>query len=300
MSGLGAILAADKPVLGVVAAISLGASDFLAAKTARHAGSVLGGVVTSGAAMAICAAMVLFPPGVPEPPPPGGLGYCLSGSALMGLGSVAFFAGLKQGPVTVVSPLSSTYPIITTVVGVTLFGAPLTAAQLVSIAALTIGVLLAGGLLNHPTQSPGRRIGPPLGVLTALLWGLGYPLISQGMMLVGWKRGTFLEFTVITMVFAAIAVAGRFGTGQLAWRAMRSPAVIACGAAQVLGVAALNVALEDGAGQNSVLIATALSATYPTLTVLLALRHFRERVSPTELVGALTSVTAVIALTLFS
>lgn len=230
----------------------------------------------------------------------------------MGLGSVTFFAGLKRGPVSIVSPLSSTYPVVVLIVGVSLFGAPLTTANIVGIITVTVGVALAGGLLNHshllgprPADQSAHRwrapeIGPLLALVTALLWGAGYPLISQGTMLIGWKRATFLEFTVITALFAALAFAGQFGSLRLLWRALRSPHALACGAAQLLGVAALNIALADGAGHGTAVIATALSATYPAFTVIVALRHFQERVGTAELLGALTGIAGVIELTLLT
>jgi drug/metabolite transporter (DMT)-like permease len=279
---------------GLVAAIALGAGDFLSARTARSAGVVAGGFVIAAVGTVLSAVVLVVGPGARTSVSATGLAHCLVGCALMAAGTAVFMAGLRVGPVSLVSPLSATYPILATLIGVVVFGGTLSPAQLAAIVAVVIGVLLAGGVFSP--RGGTRSRGPLLGVVAAVLWGMSYPVLAQGMHLLGWRLGTVLEFAVIALMFGVILCLPGRGGPAAARRALRSPVAYACGVLQLLGVTALSVGIDGGAGSESALIVVVLSACYPLLTIFLALRRFEERVRVLELSGALTGVAGVIVL----
>ena len=59
---------------------------------------------------------------------------------------ISFYKGLEYGPVSIVSPLGSLYPLVTTVLLVILFGNHLSAMQILGICIVAIGVTAASGI----------------------------------------------------------------------------------------------------------------------------------------------------------
>jgi drug/metabolite transporter (DMT)-like permease len=233
------------------------------------------------------------------------IGYAAVGGAVITFGSIAFFHGLSIGPVSLVSPLSSTYPVVTLILALSLFGAHLNARQLGGIVVVIAGILAATGLFQQPAiparqpptpEHPYR--GPALGLVTAVCWGTGFPLVGRAIAQLGWQTATLIEFIAIVAAFLMILAAtpaGRTAATTIPRVITNAPFVLSS-FIQLAGALTLNLGLQ--AEHASGAIVAALSACYPVLTVVLALRHLHEHITRLQIIGALLSVCGGIVLAL--
>lgn len=227
--------------------------------------------------------------------------YAIASGMTICVGALAYFKGLSLGPVSLVSPLSSTYPLVTTLLAISIFGASLRAGYFIGIIAIVCGVLLASGIFRGLGRMGAGAIekGPVLGICTALFWGSGYVLLAQAIRLLGWQTASFVELTAMTLSFG-ICVPLFPWTRMPTWEMLRSGIknrnIWAAGTLALCAATMFNLGLSKDGGSGA--IVTALSSCYPVLTVALSIRHFKESVGMLRLSGSLLSVTGVILLSL--
>src|ERR687897_3183264 len=144
---------------GLGAALSWGTLDVFSALASRRIGSlrVTTGLQVVGASLVW---LVALSTGVPFPSDPA----VVIGGSLVGLAGagayLAYFTGLRIGPIAVVSGMVAAYGGLTVVLAVVLRGETLTLVQAAGAAIATLGVVLTGlafdqGLRNTRFASPG-------------------------------------------------------------------------------------------------------------------------------------------------
>ena len=273
------------PLCGLTAGLSWGVADFFAARGARSLPPAATAFVVKALGTAAFAVAVLaVSPGVLDlavVPPAEAAGA----GVLMTCGMLWFYRALSCGPVSIVSPVSSAYPLVTAAVSVAVLGAPLSARDGAGIAAVVAGVALSSGVTATGPAERGLRPA----VAAALAWGVGAAVIARAVQTAGWQSATLVELVAGTLTFAAIPGATRPGRAVLASRAVWLAAV-----AQQGGESVFNLGLAHG---GSPAVVSALSACYPAVTVLLALRGFGERLRPGALSGAVLTIGGVAMLT---
>lgn len=284
---------------GLGAAISWGISGYFAAHSAKKIGPTLAAAVVNILGALLFVLIYLgFMRGSFNLELVGVLYSVLSG-IILSIGAVAFFRGLEKGPVSIVSPLTSLYPLATTVIAVTIFGAKLSLIQTLGILLIIGGVLVASGLLG--VKKPERKIasGPRYGLLAALFWGIGYSLLAQGISRIGWETASVIEFVFVAITFLILTplIKGNevINKTQIS-AAFKNKFVIGASVIQLIGVMALNYGLSKESSSGAVV--TALSACYPIITVFLALKHMKEQTAIIPLVGAFVGIVGVIILIL--
>jgi drug/metabolite transporter (DMT)-like permease len=206
--------------------------------------------------------------------------YAAVAGVLMTLGMLSFYRALAAAPVSVVSPVSSAYPLVTAAVAAGL-GAPLSAREALGIVAVVGGVGLASGV---PTGT--RGLLPAMGA--AIAWGVGTAVVDLAVEASSWQAATLVELVAGTLVFGALPRGARPGRAALARRALWLGA-----AAQQSAEAVFNLGL---AHSGSPAVVGALSACYPAVTVVLAIRGFGERPHAGALSGALLTIVGVAVL----
>ena len=283
---------------GLSTAVMWGVSDFLAAKASRSAGPIVAAFLVNAIAAVVYIVFFVVYLDTARKFTPSGVAFGALGGVLVMLGAILFFQGLNIGPVSLVSPLSSTYPLVTAALAIVVFGARLTWTQIVGILIVVVGVMGATEVVGGGSELRARpQRGPALALAAAIAWGLGYAFLAQAAERIGWQLTSLVQLTFTLLTIAALIpmlrrrekVVARETTKLLA-----SGLIIGAGVIQLGGTVALNIGLTQGAGSGAVV--TTISATYPLLTVILALRHFRERVRPIALIGALVAVSGVVIL----
>lgn len=286
--------------LGVLAAASWGVSDFLCAKSAKAIGPVTSAVLVNVLGFIVFAALyvVLFRG---EGKMSGaGLGFAAASGIIIAAGAAAFFVALAAGPVSIVSPLTSMYPLITTVLALAVFRAHLSGRELVGVILVLAGVMAASGLLSTGQSAQKVTRGPALALLTAVLWGIGYALLAQAMERLGWQTATLVELGCIagTLVVALPFIKGEEAPSfRTVAHAATNKMILGAAAIQLLGALAFNVGMARS-GASGGAVVTAVSACYPILTIILALKHFQEEIRLVPLAGACVGILGVVVLSL--
>jgi drug/metabolite transporter (DMT)-like permease len=287
-------------LIGAGAAVCLGVADFFGARASKSTGPITA---------AFCVQVV------------GTLGYCLwfvfddagataisartwayalGGALLVGAGICTLYLAFERGPVSLASPLSAAYPLVTAVVGVLFFHAALRAAECVAVAVIVLGIMAASGLFGVEREERRISAGPRLALLTTVLWGVAYPLLGEAVAASGWKVVTLIQLVAMVPVLGVLLVIRRRSeelTSALVAQCLRNPSVIAAGVLQMLAVLAINIGFGLDQAAGTMIVAT--SSAYPVITMLLALRHFDERADRVALSGAMLTVAGVLVLHTF-
>lgn len=288
-------------LLGLTAAISWGVSDFLGAKSAKSVGPVLSTLFVNTIGVLLFVSMyALFLHPASAAFTPLGIGYSLVAGSFLALGGMTFFKGLEAGPVSIVSPLSSTYPIITTAIAILVFQAHLNRLQFAGVLLTVLGVVVASGLLTARRSRRRMARGPSFALLAALLWGVGFASLAQAAKYLDWQSVALLEYmaTVAVMVVLVPFIKGKEVISLRAIASgLASPFILGASLTSMCGFLAINFGISQSTATGGAII-TAVSACYPILTIVLALKHFDEKVEFVPLAGAVVGIAGIVVLSI--
>jgi drug/metabolite transporter (DMT)-like permease len=284
---------------GLGAAISWGISDYLAAHSAKKIGPILASAVINilGSLLFIIIYFLFFREQTTSSL--SGIIYSSTAGIALSLGAYALFKGLEKGPVSIVSPLTSLYPLVTTLLAVAVFSAKLSFGQSLGIMLIILGVIVASGLASVKKSERKIASGPKYALLAALFWGIGYSLLAQGIQKIGWQASSVIEFAFVAISFVVLTPLFKGGekiNSNTILAALKNKYILGTAIIQLAGVIALNFALSKESSSGA--IVTAISATYPLLTVFLALKHMKEKVDLLPLLGAFAGIIGVIIVVL--
>ena len=285
---------------GLTAAVSWGVSDFFSAKAARHVGPLLGATLVAVIGAVVYTAVYAVWLWPYHSASLASLGYAVAAGVSMTLGGAAFWVGLASGPVSLVSPISSMYPLVTTAVAVVLFHAELDARELAGIALIMVGLVVVTGLFAPKNTARKVGKGSVWALVAALGWGLGYVLLAQAVARGDWQLVSAVEYAIAALVMVLLVplIKRREAVSAAAVRkGLLSGSVLAAGIIQMVGFAALSVGIARSTASAGAVV-TAISACYPILTIALALRQFGEKVRPVPFVGAAVGIAGVVVLSL--
>lgn len=205
---------------------------------------------------------------------------------LFSLAYVVFYQGLERGLVSIVSPLSASYLVVTTILTAIFFD------EVVGpIKWLLIFIILTGIVLTSTSGKGYRSIsGLWYGITTMMVFGVAFTLwkpIVEGV-------GPFLAVVSVRLmatVFLGIYIKAR-RTVRLPFNKRTGVLVIGAGVLDSLGFVAFNLGIE----RNPVSVIIPIAAAYPVVTVAMAWVFLRERVPRIQMVGIATVLGGVIAL----
>jgi len=286
-------------MFGLVSAVSFGVSDFFGAKASmRFGGSTIGFLVVGIAATLFAVIYALFLRSYTHFDTPA-ICYAVASGACFTLANTLFYKGLELGPVSIVSPLGSLYPLVTVLVLVMVFGNHLSTQQIVGIGIVVGGALVAAGIVEGTKLRRRIERGPLFGLLAAVFWGLAFALIARAVQRIGWQFPTLIELSTSTLLFVPMLLfLSRSEPGLLKQisSAIRSRWVLIAGS--LVGIAFWSVTIGIAHTGNEAAIVVAVSACYPVLTAFLALRHLKEAFQPMPLAGALAAIVGIVVLSL--
>lgn len=279
---------------GLGAALSWGTLDVFSALASRRIGSlkVTTGMQVVGAVLIVLVAMAS---GTSIPNDPG----VLVGGALVGLAGagayLAYFTGLRIGPIAVVSGMVAAYGGLTVVLAVIVRGETLTTLQAAGAAVATVGVILTGVAFDGGLR--GIKFAGP-GVVFALVALVFFALMTIGTDIVidqaGWLEVLLvsrLTNVVLSVIILAVAMtAFRRQAAPLLEGADGSPGqldkhvvglVVAAGALDVLGLVVFAYGLENA---ETWLVGLA-SSFGPAVTIVVAVALLGERLKMVQWFG---------------
>jgi drug/metabolite transporter (DMT)-like permease len=146
-------------LLGLTAALAWGLADTVATVASRRVGSLRATAGTQLTSVAVLATLVVARR-TALPTDPAVVALPLACGVVAAVAYLAFFTALRHGPISVVSPVVSTYGGLSVVLSVLLLGESLAPGQVLGVAVATGGVVLAsvtlaGGLRGARPAGPG-------------------------------------------------------------------------------------------------------------------------------------------------
>jgi drug/metabolite transporter (DMT)-like permease len=279
---------------GLGAAVCWGTLDLFAALASRRIGSLL---VTTGmqvvGAVLVWIAALLTRTSLPTDP------FVIVGATLVGAAGagayLAYFTGLRIGPISVVSGMVAAYGGLTVVLAVVIRGETLTPLQAAGAAVATLGVVLTGlafdqGLRNTRFASPGVAFAVVALVLFATM-SIGTDIVIDrapwlDVLLV--SRSSIALLSVVILVLASRlfreAAAPMLdpadgSDGRIDRRVLG--AIVLSGVLDIVGLASFSYGLENA---ETWLVGLA-SSFGPAVTIVVAVALLGERPRPIQWVG---------------
>jgi uncharacterized membrane protein len=284
-------------ICGLIAALSWGSADYFAAKTSKQINPILTSIFVSLATVIFSAVIFLVYPQHFITWNWTGVVYGIGSGILVGTGLLMFYHGLEVGPVSVVSPIGSAYPLVTTLVVVLLLKGHMTSLQITGIILVVLGVIATSGLLTAKKNERRLTDGVIFALLTFVLWGAGFALFGEAVAHIGWVKANLvdvcLEFIAIMIVSSFFRNREKLKISSLKILTNKYILIVAC--IQLFGLIAFSIGLSRGA---SIAVITAISSSYPALTIFLAIKHFDEKIKLIPLSGAFITITGIIVLSL--
>ena len=290
---------------GLGAALSWGTLDIFSALASRRVGSlrVTTGVQIVGAALIWLLALVR---GVSFPSDPA----VLIGGSLVGLAGagayLAYFTGLRIGPISVVSGMVAAYGGLTVVLAVLIRGESLTTLQALGATIATVGVILTGVAFGGGLH--GIRFAGP-GVVFAIVALVLFAVMTIGTDIViertGWmevllvSRSANVVISVLVLIVAATALRGPAAPllegeeadgGRVDGRVIA--AVVLAGVLDVVGLISFAYGLEVA---ETWLVGLA-SSFGPAVTIIVAVAFLGERLKPIQWLGLAGVLVGMIAI----
>ena len=272
------------PVLwGLVAALGFGLANFIARLTARAIGpsnSLLGSMAFGLIGLSV--AVWLSQDFVPWHPK-AMLSIIAAGIGFM-IAELLFYVGLNRGPVSIVAPISSCFPVFV-VAGALMLGIFPTGLQWAAMAGTMAGVLVVARMGRGATQ-----VGVPddQSPYPTVLLGLGSAAIGAAALLTARAASTFygeiqaMWFIRIVNFFALlvfmVAARRKFRLPLRWWPVLALQGLLDVGSF---------IALLSGLAGDGAALASVASAPYAVITVLLALVFLKEGIPAKQWIGIL-------------
>jgi drug/metabolite transporter (DMT)-like permease len=213
------------------------------------------------------------------------------------LGTVSFFCfyrALHLGPIAIVSPVFASYAAISVILSVLLIGERLSALATAGVVTTLSGVVLAsGGRRQVKTGERASWGGIPWALVAAGSWGIASYLIGRYSQETGWFLPVYgsrlVEFAGVSSAVLVLRASGR----RLPMpRGVDAVIPAASGIADMVAVALFARGSEVGL----VSVASAVSATFPLVVIAGGVALFRERPTPTQWAGVLTTIAGLVML----
>jgi drug/metabolite transporter (DMT)-like permease len=287
-------------VFGISTAVIWAIADIFIAQSTKTIKPVFGAALVSFlGAIIFCIYYALFIQ-IAVPANTYGVVWSALAGFFISIAAVFFFKALHQGPIGLVSALSSTYPAVTLVVAISIFSATLSMRQSVGFAMVIVGVVSAAGFhASSPNTTKSNSSGTWMALLAALSWGIGYGLLAEGVKLLGWQAASLVQFSVLAVCclllifFTRNRYAINFSTMK---SAIKNPFIIGSAITQQSGAILLNIGLSSDVTGGSIIVA--LSSCYPVLTTIMAYFFYKERIPLLALAGGSLAIAGIVVLSI--
>ena len=255
-------------VFGLTSAMLWGLGDFSARLASEKSGSQTASFFVQLFSLIILVAMFFAIPSMgPVTLDSTSITIGLTVGALNATAVLLLYRALELGPVSLVSPISSSYAAISATLAI-ITGERPTLFQIIGITLTLLGVI-AASTTNHSEHSSNKR-GVPIAIACALLWGLTFYLLRPAVQ----SLGPILP--ILTTRVSALLILGlgvtlkkvSIGKGTISWRWIILTTFSDTGAF---------LAYNFGARTSITSVISVLSSLFSAVTVLLAFFVLRER-----------------------
>lgn len=272
-------------LLALVSALLVGGADFVGGVTSRRMSAVrlAGAAQAAGLLLALAAALVVPYETITQ----ADVAWSLASGLSLGFGLVLFYTAMARGLISLVVPVAAAVGALVPVGYALLIGerpGPIAAA----------GIVIAIAAITLVSYAPEDGAKTPVGLDRALgagvLFGLFFVFFARIDADAGlWPVALSRAASAATLVVLALVLTAGVTLPRSAWKP-----TFAIAALEVAAACALLLALQRG----PVSTASVLAALYPVTTTFLATALLKERLAPTQLVGVVLALGAVVLISL--
>jgi len=280
-------------LLAITAMLGWGVADFLAKKVIDQIGyrtSILLNQVVAFVPVLLIAALFFKAPSFS----PGLIGITVLAGASGVIGYVFLYRGFGKGNVSVVTPITSSWSVITVLLACFFFAETLTLLQIVGIVAVFTGIFFASTNFAELKRSfkQGRSAGAVDGLIAMVAWGISYVLLKPITSAVG---------PIMALLYIKIlTVAALFSWMGASVRKISLPTkmiflfIAAAGLLDFFAFLAFNVSLST----QFVSVSSAIVATSPAITIALAYVFLKERLVSNQKLGIIAILVGLVLISI--
>lgn len=209
------------------------------------------------------------------------------------LGTLFLYKGFEVGRLSIISPIASSYPVISILLAVSFLRERITGELLLGISLILVGIMLVS--IQTEQGKPRKRLTD--GVVYAVMYMVLGGVLFFGLKPVSQALGVYLPVLLMRIVSAIVLVAVFFalkprGTSQLNtfWL------IIAVAIFDTFA----NVAYTIGVSFGTVSVVSTIGGLFSAVTILLARYFLKERLTRHQIIGFLTITAGVAILGFFA
>lgn len=280
---------------GLLAALGWGTGDFLAKLSSDKIG-----YLRTALYMQLVSGVFLTFFSLPDLPRLWQYPVATAGAATLGVvslvGLLALYKGFQLGKLSIVSPIVSGYPALTSLLAVLMLGETLTPVHGLGVVVTISGVILVS---IQSRKAVGAETTPRgSGIVYALLAFAVFGFLYLAIKLVVVPLGVWLPILMLRWVSACILAVSLFASG-------RSLALPKLDSFRLVGPVAVldtfgNIAYNLGVIAGSIAIVSTLSGLFSSVTIGFAWVWLRERLAMHQLIGILTILGGIILIGYFA
>lgn len=279
---------------GLLAAFGWGTGDFLAKLSSDRIG-----YLRTTLYMQIVSGIFLIFFSLPDLPRLWQYPAATAGAAGLGIvssvGLLALYRGFQIGRLSVVSPIVSGFPALTSLLAVIVLGEVLSEGRILGVIVTISGVILVS--LQIQKKRAGNTTPLTSGVLYAIAAFVLFGVLYLAIKLVVVPLGVWLPILMLRWVSASVLAISLFASGR-SFSFPNSSSFRLVGSVGVLDTLG-NIAFNFGVISGSVAVVSTLSGLFSAVTIGLAWVRLRERFAWHQLVGILAILGGVILIGYF-
>ena len=273
---------------GLAAALCWGTSDFAAKLSAERIGALrtalflqyIGGLF-----------LVLF---IIQDIPriwqfPAATYFTLGLGAINAAAAYSLFKGFEVGQLSIVSPIASSYPALSTILAVFLLNEQVSVIRLAAILAILVGIVLVS-IQRQRERLDKRQLAAGVGYAMIAFFALGFMFFA--LKFVVGSLGAFLPVLLVRVMSATVLTSVVLLTRKKQSRGNWSsflPIVFVVGIVDTFGNITYNLGILGGA----VSVVATISGLFSAVTVILAFVVLKERLAAHQVIGLLTILVGV-------
>lgn len=210
------------------------------------------------------------------------------------LGTIFYYEALRIGNRILVGTIASSFPAVTVILSIIFLGDKISFNQGVSIIVIFLGLILSVIDLKKISSKNLINKGSLLALMPMLAWGIYFTFIKIPVSRVGWFWPNYINFFLFPLIYLYI----RFRKLKLEAPIKNNvliPLIISTILVRI-GELSYNLAISRGL----VTIVAPIAGANPTLFVILAFLFFKDPISKQQVLGIITTLIGIVALSIFS
>lgn len=210
------------------------------------------------------------------------------------IGYLYFYKGLQKGNISIVSPIASSWVVVTILLSILIFGEKLTSLQVIGIIAIFIGIFLTSTNLKEFRKGikKGLSSGFSEAIIAMIAWGISFFLLKPIVDTTGAVvAALFVRAMMLLFMFSWIRVIRikiSFPTKLV------FVFLIVSGLLDVLGLITYNIGITT----EFVSIVSSISAIFPAVTIILAYIFLKERIVGNQKIGIVAILSGLVIISL--